>query len=130
MAWTDRLQANALPWLLKPDDPAVRYLALRDLQGAPVDDPEMIELHQRAHHSPPIVTILEAMDRDGYWVKPGAGYSPKYRSTVWSLIALAQMGASVERDARIQTACRYLVDHALGSHGQFSYNGTPSGSID
>ena len=41
----------------------------------------------------PVPTFLEAQKADGYWVKPGPGYNPKYRSTVWSLSMLAQLGA-------------------------------------
>ena len=71
------------------------------------------------------------MHPDGYWSKPGAGYNPKYFSTVWSLIMLAQLGASgltwMSASAR---ACAYLLDANLTPNGQFSVNGTPSGTID
>jgi hypothetical protein len=33
------------------------------------------------------------MNPAGNWVKPG--YSPKYRSTVWALILLAELGAHI-----------------------------------
>jgi hypothetical protein len=49
---------------------------------------------------------------------------------VWSIISLAQLGAAVREDARIERACHYLIDHALAEGGQFSYNGAPSGTID
>ena len=29
----------------------------------------------------------------GYWVKPGGGYSPKYRANVWQIMLLAELGA-------------------------------------
>jgi hypothetical protein len=32
------LYANPLAWLLEPDDPGLRYLALRDLCEVPSDD--------------------------------------------------------------------------------------------
>jgi hypothetical protein len=32
---------------------------------------------------------------------------------VFSIISLAQLGASVEEDERIGIACAYLLDHAL-----------------
>ena len=71
------------------------------------------------------------MENEGYWVKPGPGYNPKYRSTVWSMILLAQLGASVEEDQRIEQACRYVVDH-MAEGGQFTSttSGAPSGTID
>ncbi len=70
------------------------------------------------------------MKPEGFWSKPGAGYNPKYRSAVWSLLMLAQLGASISDDARIATACEYYLDQALASGGQFGYNGAPSGTID
>jgi hypothetical protein len=72
------------------------------------------------------------MDPAGFWVKPGHGYGPKYRSTVWAMILLAQLGAAVEEDPRIRTACRYVLDHALASGGQFtlSNSGAASGTLD
>jgi len=70
------------------------------------------------------------MEPEGYWVKPGPGYSPKYKSIVWSLISLGQLGASIEMDERISIACAYLLDNALTKFGQFSTNGAPGGTID
>ena len=70
------------------------------------------------------------MAPEGYWVEPGPGYNPKYRSTVWAISLLAQLGARIEQDARIGRACAYLLDHALAAGGQFSTNGAPSGTAD
>jgi hypothetical protein len=125
-----KIRGETLSWLLEPESPGVRYLALRDLVGLPAGDPELAAARQRAHQAGPIAKILEEMEAPGYWVKPGPGYNPKYRSTVWALILLAQLGASVEEDERIHRACAYLLDHALSRQGQFSYNGAPGGTID
>jgi hypothetical protein len=122
--------ADPLPWLLEPQDPGVRYLALRDLLGLPPGDRELSSARQAAPTQGPIATILDKMHPDGYWVKPGAGYNPKYYSTDWSLIMLAQLGASVTVDMRISRACAYLLKTALTRPGQFSTNGTPSATID
>ena len=96
MAWQDQLKGDSLAWLLEPDDPGVRYLALRDLLDRPADDAELLAAQQAAHVQGPIATILDAMAPEGYWVEPGPGYNPKYRSTVWSITLLAQLGASVD----------------------------------
>jgi hypothetical protein len=122
--------AEALSWLLEDENPTVRYLALRDLCGCSPADAELVAARRTAHAHGPIATILDAMDSTGYWVEPGPGYNPKYRSTVWSLILLAQLGAVVEEDARIARACTYLLDHALTAGGQFTASGAPSGTAD
>jgi hypothetical protein len=118
--------ADPLPWLLEPQDPGVRYLALRNLLDLPAEDPELLAAQQAAHLHGPIAIILEKNHPDGYWAKPGAGYNPKYFSTSWSLITLAQLGASISMDIRIWRACDYMLRTALTSQGQFSMNGSPS----
>ena len=130
MEWTHHLKDNTLNWLMEEENPGVRYLAMRDLLDLPQDDPELIAAREKAHREGPISVILDAIHPEGYWVTPGAGYSCKYKSGVWSLIMLAQLGASVELDERLQLACRYLVDHALAETGQFSTDGSASGTID
>lgn len=119
-----------LDWLLEPDSPGVRYLALRDLVKLAPDDPELVEARQAAHTQGPIASILAQMHPEGYWSEPGPGYYPKYLSTVWSLVLLSQLGASVALDERIGRACAYLLDAGLASHGQFTVNGAPSGTAD
>jgi len=130
MNWQDQLNGDSLSWLLEPENPTARYLALRDLLDRPADDPELLAARDAAFHSGPIAETLAAMQPEGYWAEPGPGYNPKYRSTVWSLIALAQLGASVEADERVDRACAYLLDHGLTTLGQFTMTGTPSGTID
>ena len=41
----------------------------------------------------PIRSIVAARTRPGWWAKPGPGYGPKYRGTVWQVIFLDQLGA-------------------------------------
>jgi len=117
-------------WLLDPALPGVRYLALRDVVGLSADDPELLVAQKAAHTKGPIASILANMQPAGYWSEAGPGYRPKYFSTVWSLITLSQLGASAMLDERIGRACAYLMDTGLTSNGQFTINGTPSGTID
>ena len=130
MSWKEQLKGNPLPWLLETESPGVRYLALRDLLELPTVALELRTARKAAHKKGPIAAILSEMDRPGYWAEPGPGYNPKYRSTVWSVILLAQLGASVEEDKRIARACAYLLDHALTSGGHFTASGSPSGTVD
>jgi hypothetical protein len=108
----------------------VRYLALRDLLDRPAGDAELAAACQEAHRRGQIAAVLAEMAPAGYWVEEGPGYYPKYRSTVWSLILLAQLGARIEHDKRIGRACAYLLEHALTPGGQFTSSGAPSGTAD
>lgn len=117
-------------WLLAHGEPVVRYLTLRDLVQLPADDPELLAARQLAHRQGPIAKVLEHMDPEGFWVKPGPGYGPKYRSTVWALILLAQLGAFVDDDERVAQACRYYLEHAFTATGHITYNAAPGGTFD
>ena len=119
---------NQLKWLLEPSDIGVKYLAMRDLLKP--DAKELMTAKKRAHTQGPIAQVLEKMNKEGYWEQPGAGYYPKYTGTVWSIILLAQLGASAEMDERLSTACSYVLEHALTKDGHFTINGLPSGTID
>jgi hypothetical protein len=130
MSWQTQLKGDSVAWLLEKDEPGVRYLALRDLMDLSADDRELRMARKVAHRDGPIAAVLAAMDQSGYWAKPGPGYSPKYHATVWSIILLAQLGASAAEDGRIARGCAYLLDHNLVAGGQFSTSTAPAGTID
>ena len=130
MAWENQRKGDSITWLLENENPGVRYLAIRDLLDIPADNQDLVSAQQAAHTQGPIHSILESMQPEGYWAEKGPGYNPKYRSTVWSITLLAQLGALASVDERIRRACDYLLEHNLTPGGQFSVNGTPSGTID
>lgn len=119
---------SSLEWLMEPNDIGVRYLALRDLVEA--DENETRAAKKKAHSEGPIAQVLANMNTEGYWGQPGTGYYPKYKGSVWSIILLAQLGASIKVDERVRTACSYLLDHALTADGHFTVNGHSSGTAD
>lgn len=125
MAWN-----KSLEWLLEDDtaNPGVRYFALRDLAGAQADDPELQAAQRDVMEHGPVPVILSKQQPEGYWSTPGPGYSPKYRSTVWQIAFLAQLGAD-GGDERVRTACDYLLDNTSSPYGGLSMNGRSSGLI-
>jgi len=72
-----------------------------------------------------VTAILAARHPDSYWVKPGPGYSPSYRSSVWQVIFLADLGAG-RADERIRQSCEYVLTHAQASSGGLSMTSVPS----
>jgi len=113
---------DQLEWLLAEDTPAVRHRTLRELCDRPYDAPEVVAARAKAMASPPIATILENENSLGYWMKPGAGYAPKYTGTVWQLILLDQLGAD-GKDPRVRAVCEYVLDHAQAANGGFGASG-------
>ena len=130
MSQQEQISEATLNWLLDKQNPGVRYLTMRNLLGLPEDDPDLILAKQSAHQEGPIAMVLDEMNPEGYWIEPGPGYLPKYRSSVWSLILLSQLGASINQDLRIEKACNYSLEHTLTEYGQFSASGTPGSTVD
>ena len=130
MKWTEQLYADSFPWLLEsdPENPGVRYFALVDLLDHPTDAPEVIDARGDLMTAGPIPTILATQDPAGYWSKPGPGYYPKYKGSVWQIIFLAQLGADPNHP-QVQAGCEYILDHNPSPIGGFSYNGKNAGLI-
>jgi hypothetical protein len=122
MPWRERLKGDPLPWLLEPDDPAVRTFALTELLDVPADDPEVMAARAAINRSRPVKAILEAQHPDGYWVMPGPGYAPKYKGTVWQVIFLDQIGAD-PADPRVRAGCEYVLAHTQTANGGFGCAG-------
>lgn len=116
-----------LDWLLEPENPGVRYLALRDLVKA--SGKELADAKKAAHKEGPIAEILSKIDKEGFWAKSGPGYYPLYTGTPWAVILLAQLGATIDMDKRIATAVNYILDHSLTKYGHFTTQGTPRGTL-
>lgn len=133
--WVRMLKDDPLPWLLEEDTPAVRHLALRQLFNQPEHAPEVRQARDAAMQADPIASVLAAQHPEGFWVKPGPGYAPKYRGTVWQVIFLDQFGAD-GRDTRVQAGCDYILSHSQAESGGFAASGSkeaapppPSGVI-
>jgi hypothetical protein len=100
-----------LDWLLEPRDPSARYITLCDLLGRRPADPAVVAARAAVASSAPVQAILEAQYPGSYWIKPGRGYSPKYKATIWQLIFLADLRVP-PLDPIVQ-ACEHVMAHAL-----------------
>jgi len=121
---------GVIDWLLEDDEdnPSIRYFTLVDLLGEGIDSRKAIQARDKLMASGPVPLILSKQHADGYWVEPGAGYRPKYTSTVWSLIMLAQLGADGQNPS-VQKACDYVLDHTRAKMGCFSIYATQTGAV-
>lgn len=125
-----RINGDPLPWLLEadPDHPGVCYFTLTDLLDQPEEDAEVLAARGAVMQTGPVSAILAAQEPEGYWVEPGAGYYPKYRGSVWSIIFLSQLGADGS-DPRIRRGCDYLMEQARSPYGGLSMDGKNTGMI-
>lgn len=124
--WQTKLKGDPLAWLLEPDEanPGVRYFALRDLLDRPETDPDVVAAQEAVMTTGPVPVILNAQAPEGYWVKAGGGYSPKYQGTVWQIIFLAELGVDPTNE-RVRRGCEYLLTHSLAANNAFSASQRP-----
>ena len=83
-----------MEWLMEESQPAVRYLAMRDLLGFKGKD------LTKAKDAVPIRgwvrQIQESRMEGGFWVHGDSLYRPKYVSTNWMLLILSDLGVTRE----------------------------------
>jgi len=109
--WKGYARGDSLNWLLEEDaeQPGVRYFALRELQDYPLEADEVKKAQRVVMSTGPVPKFLSAQQPEGYRVKQGPGYGPKYQGTVWQVIFLAQPGAS-GTDSRVKKGCEYAIE--------------------
>ncbi|MBN1579282.1 MAG: hypothetical protein JXA89_01170 [Anaerolineae bacterium] len=109
----------AMEWLLEPENPSARYLTLRHLMGRDEQDEQVIAAREAIAGLHIVRTILDAQYPAGHWVKPGRGYSPKYKATIWQLIFLTDLG--MPGTPAIARACEHVLQNAFhAGYGLFS----------
>lgn len=99
------LEKSVVDWLLEEDQPSIRYLALTELLDMPKGDPEAKAERRKIAERGWAKGILQKQAPGGYWIWEKNLYFPKYTSTNWMLLVLADLGLTRE-DPRIEKACR------------------------
>ena len=113
---------KVLDWLLEPDQPSVRYLALTQLQGKRESEAEVREAKARIPTVGWVAEILSRRDPAGWWVRDKNLYHPKYQGTNWNLLALSDLGAT-RAIPEVRASCELWMDRAPlagGGVGGFS----------
>jgi len=85
---------SPLEWLLEPNQPSVRYLALLRLAGKKESDPEVREAKSRIPAEGWVGEILRRRDPAGWWVRDRGWLEPRFTGTHWNMLALADLGAT------------------------------------
>jgi len=111
MNWKEYLRADPLDWLLEPDNPSVRNLALKDLLDRPEDDPDVVQAREGIMNSEVVWTSLDSQEEGGYWGQPERFYHNKYEGATWRLILLAELGAD-GGDGRVRSVAEFLLAHS------------------
>ncbi len=121
-------RAAVMDWLLEEEQPAIRYLALTELLGRPQTDSEV----QSAREAIPVrgwaADILARQERGGWWAGRESLYRPKYLSSNWMLLILADLGLT-RREPRIRKACDLWLERFAKGDGGFAMDGSGKGHL-
>ena len=118
----------AVDWLLGEDQPAVRYQTLTQLLGNADDDPAVRGAREQIAVKGWAAEILERQDSRGWWVGSERLYLPKYHSTNWMLLILADLGLTKE-NARIRKASELWIRRFAKDDGGFGMDGSKSSHL-
>lgn len=109
--WRSLLNYDPTEWLLRDDNPSVRYFTLRDILGKLGDNSEVAKAREDIMAVGAVPAILTSQDKNGFWVNDRSFYKAKYKGTVWQLIVLAELGAD-GKDERVRKACEFILDNS------------------
>jgi hypothetical protein len=115
-SWRKSLRADPIPWLLEPQNPAVRFSTLRDLLARPANDPDVLQAKAELPAYPPLAELLAHQKPGGYWIKRDY-YLPKHYGTFWVLCVLGDMGLTAGHP-QIRKSCEFIFSFQR-DHGPF-----------
>jgi len=114
---------SALNWLLEDEQPSIRYLALTGLLGRAEQDEDVRAARKSVGTRGWASEILAKQSPDGAWAGRARLYAPKYLSTNWMLLVLADLGLRRD-DPRISKACDLWIRAFSKEDGGFGADGT------
>lgn len=102
--------SKTIAWLLESPTPSIRYLTLTRILGKPEGDAETQAARRSIAGCDPAARMLAKQNADGSWQNPRHYYSPKYRSSHWSMLLLSELGVepqhpALQRGAAFMRAC-------------------------
>jgi hypothetical protein len=112
-------------WLLTARTPSIRYLTLRDLLRRPEGDADLRAAWQQMQTTGPIPAIVANQTKEGGWAGERSYYTPKYTSTHWSMLLLAELATDGD-DPSLRAGAAFMLTTtqeeldqsiARGAHG-------------
>jgi len=103
------IEQTFLRWLMEADTPSIRYLTLSRLLDFPDTDEEILASWEAMKTSGPIPTILAEQTKIGSWLGEHSFYTPKYTSTHWSMLLLAELAAD-HGDPRLKRGVNFMLE--------------------
>ena len=101
-----------LNWLLEASTPSIRYLTLRRLLRRPMTDDDVQEAWEAMKIHAPIPVILEQQTAFGSWAGEHSYYTPKYTSTHWSMVLMAEFSTDGS-DPHLKKGAAYMLSQTI-----------------
>jgi hypothetical protein len=119
-------ESKVLSWLLETSQPSVQYRTLTGLLGRSVNDPEVREAKGNLRRTGWAADILAERHPGGGWEDGTSQYQPKYISTHWKMLVLADLGLT-RTDPAVHAACEFWMRGFAAKGGGLGGNssGTP-----
>jgi len=118
--WSRILKESPIDWLLEESNPSIRYFTLQDILGKSENDPQVMAAKRGIPESQILRRTFQKQNPEGYWEEPFNPYHPKYKSSYWQTMTLAQLGID-KTDKRVKKACEYIFQFQLKDGGFSSY---------
>ncbi len=109
-SWKALLRGDPTAWLLEKENPSVRYFTLKDILDKPEEDAEVQSARQEIMKTGAVPDLLTKQREAEYRQTFKSFYTSKYEGLVWSLIILAELGASA--DEQVKEECEYILDNS------------------
>ena len=106
---------ETISWLLSSQTPSIRYLTLTNVLHKPLNDPEVSEVRALIPTSKPVSAIFARQDPEGFWVKKKHHYSPKYRSSHWTMILLTELAVHPDHP-QMQSGADFMLNKASSEY--------------
>jgi len=113
---------QVIRWLLKEDQPSIKYLTLRELLGKTQNDSEVKHAKENVTKIGWAKDILEKQAPEGHWVRERSLFQPKYTATFWMILILSDLGLTKE-EPRADKAAQLWMNHSQTKDGGFGMTG-------
>ena len=97
-------------WLLQANTPSIRYLTTKNFRPANHTDSQVS--FTEMENFGPIPAILGKQAKSGAWQGEHSFYTPKYKSTHWSMLLLSELAADPS-DGRLRRGAEFMLEAAL-----------------
>lgn len=112
------MKKKILDWLLAPDEPAIRHLALTELLEKPAPDPDVQATKAAMKEKGWIASLFKEQLPEGYWYSYLSLYRPKYVATMWRALVLADLGVTAQ-ELGMKKACELFLTNWAREDGGF-----------